>query len=129
MRMACISTSATASAKGVAQIPTVHVAQESYGRRFESLFGPPRFPQTLKSRSNQIRHARYVGTNYDMGDRWVNRHRYDLLVIISDAERLEAYWLPRSRNPLDGTSVQVSLSEDTGPYPTHQRPTDFKDLG
>ena len=92
-------------------------------------FGLPRFPQTLKSRSNQIRHARYVGTNYDMGDRWVNRYRYDLLVIISDGERLEAYWLPRSRNPLGGTSVQVSLSEDTGPYPTHQRSTDFKDLG
>ncbi len=64
-----------------------------------------------------------------MGDRWVNRYRYDLLVIISDGERLEAYWLPRSRNPLGGTSVQVSLSEDTGPYPTHQRSTDFKDLG
>ena len=92
-------------------------------------FGLPRFPQTLKSRNNQIRHARYVGANYDMGDRWVNRYRYDLLVIISDGERLEAYWLPRSRNPLGGTSVQVSLSEDTGPYPTRQRPTDFKDLG
>ena len=64
-----------------------------------------------------------------MGARWVSRHRYDLLVIISDGERLEAHWFPRSRNPLGGTSVQVSLSEDTGPYPTHQRSTDFKDLG
>jgi hypothetical protein len=62
-------------------------------------FGLPRFPQTLKSRSNQIRHARYVGTNYDMGDRWVNRYRYDLLVIISDGERLETLLVPPEQKP------------------------------